>query len=62
MSRTIAETLRNAINTCGKSANEIARETSVPQPTISRFLQGADMRLSKAEKIAAFLGLELKKR
>lgn len=57
----MANTLRNAINASGVSANEIARETGVPQPTITRFLQGADMRLSRAEKIAQYLGLELKK-
>jgi len=31
------------------------------QPTITRFLAGADMRISKAAKIAAHLGLTLKK-
>lgn len=62
MSKEMAETLRAAIVNSGKSANEIAKETGVPQPTITRFLAGADMRVSRASKIAAYLGLELKRR
>lgn len=57
----MADSLREAISKSGQSANEIARATGVPQPTITRFLQGADMRLSRAEKIASYLGLELRK-
>jgi hypothetical protein len=38
---------------------ELARQTGVPQPTITRFLAGADMRMSTAAKIAAFLGVSL---
>jgi len=53
--------LRRAISKSGLSANEIARRTGVPQPTITRFLAGADMRVSNAAKIAAELGLSLKK-
>lgn len=62
MSKTLANALKAAIIASGKSANEIAKATEIPQPTITRFLQGADMRLSRAEKIAQYLGLELKKR
>jgi predicted transcriptional regulator len=46
----------------GLSANELARRTGVPQPTITRFLNGADMKLSTASKIAAQLGLALVKK
>lgn len=62
MSKKLAEILRHAIVNSGQSASQIARATGVPQPTITRFLAGADMRLSRAEKIAAYLNLELKKR
>ena len=62
MEKTLSKVLRDAIGKSGRSANELAKVTGVPQPTITRFLAGADMRLSRAEKIAAFLGLELKKR
>lgn len=55
------DALRRAISDSGLSGNEIARRTGVPQGTISRFLAGTDMRISKAAKIAACLGLSLKK-
>lgn len=56
----LAETLRNAIRKSGESANALAQATGVPQPTITRFLAGADMKLETASKIAVYLGLELK--
>lgn len=62
MSKRIADALRDAIRKSGLSAHKLAKETGVPQPTITRFLAGADMKLVTAEKIAAYLGLELKRR
>ena|SRR3990167_1761865 len=61
MDETMSDILRNAIRNCGLSANELAKRTGVPQPTITRFLAGKDLRLSRAQKIAAFLGLRLVK-
>jgi hypothetical protein len=55
----IRDELAAAIRNCGKSAYLISHETGVPQSTISRFLQGADMRISQAEKLAAYFGLKL---
>jgi predicted transcriptional regulator len=55
------QSLRRAIKDSGLSDNELARRTGVPQPTISRFLAGADMKLATAAKIAAYLGLSLRK-
>ena len=55
----IAEALRAAIRESGQSADEIAKATGVSKPTITRFVQGRDIRLSRAEKIAVHLGLEL---
>jgi predicted transcriptional regulator len=55
------DALRRAISGCGISASEVARRTGVPQPTITRFLAGADMKLSTASILAAHLGLSLKK-
>lgn len=62
MSKDIAEALRAAIHTSGKSANEIAKASGVPQTTLSRFLRGEDMSIHRAAKIANYLGFELKKR
>lgn len=60
MSKDVADALRTAILASGQSANEIAKETGVAQPLISRFLRGKDMGIMRAAKIAAYLGLELK--
>lgn len=59
MSKEIADVLREAIRKCGLSALRLSKETGVPQPTISEFLRGRDIRLSRAQKIAKFLGLKL---
>ncbi len=59
---TVSDRLKDAIRGCGKSAAKLAEETGVPQPTITRFLAGADLRISNADKLAAALGLELTKR
>lgn len=56
---TLDESLRQAIRDSGLSANQLARATEVPQPTITRFLNGADMKLSTASRLAAYLGLHL---
>lgn len=56
----MAEVLRKAILASGKSANQLAKETGVPQTTISRFLRGEDMAISRGSAIAAHLGLVLK--
>lgn len=60
MPKDIAESLRAAIRDSGKSANQLASETGVPQTTISRFLTGKDMGIHRAAKLAKALGLELK--
>lgn len=59
---TLADDIRAAIKFDGKSANEIAKATDVPQPTITRFIAGADPRLSTASKLAAHLGLALERK
>lgn len=62
MSKELADVLRTAIERNGVSAYAIAQATGVPQPTIARFINGADMKLSTASKLAAYLGLELRKK
>lgn len=61
MPKAIAEILRSAIERSKLSASQLSRRTDVPVSVITRFLGGADMRLSNAEKIAAYLGLTLKR-
>ena len=63
MARTpINDALRRAIRDCGISASELERRTGVPQPTITRFQAGADMKLSTADRMAEYLGLALVKK
>lgn len=60
MSKEMAEVLREAIRKSGLSALALSKETGVSQPTITQFLRGFDLRLSTAQKLAKFLGLELR--
>lgn len=60
MPKDLADALRDAIRKSGMTALELAQKTGVPQPTITRFLHGRDMRLSRAQKLAAYFGLELR--
>ena len=62
MAKDIADALREAIRTSGKSANEIAKASGVPQTTLSRFLRGEDMSIHRAAQVAAYLGCELKRK
>lgn len=55
----IDQQLREAIGRCGFSANALAQKTGVPQPTITRFLAGSDMKLSTARRLAAFFQMQL---
>jgi plasmid maintenance system antidote protein VapI len=56
---TLSEHLRRAIAQSGLSHNELARQTKIPQPTITRFVNGLDLRLSNADRLAAHFGLAL---
>jgi plasmid maintenance system antidote protein VapI len=58
----LQDVLRAAIRGTGKPIYRIAKESGVPQPSILRFMSGErDIRLETAEKLAASLGLGLKK-
>jgi plasmid maintenance system antidote protein VapI len=56
----ISEQLREAIRASGLSANALARGCGVPQPMLTRFINGLDVRLATADKLAAYFGLELR--
>lgn len=55
----LAEQLRKKIRESGLSANALARESGVPQPMITNFLNGSDIRLETANKLATYFGLRL---
>jgi plasmid maintenance system antidote protein VapI len=61
LSPTIAESLRQAIRTSGSSVYSLAKETSIPQSMLTRFVNGKDIRLETADRLAKFFGLSLKK-
>lgn len=60
MPKELAEQLREAIRRSGLSQNEIAKRSGVPQPRLNVFMNGGDMKLRSAGKIARVLGLSLK--
>ena len=57
----MSEALKNAVTATGESVTTVARGAGIPQPVLYRFMTGErDLRLQSAEKLAAFLGLELR--
>jgi plasmid maintenance system antidote protein VapI len=63
MKTTMTEDLKNAIAASGKSVASIARGAGIAQPVLNRFVQGKrGLTLSTAEKLAAYLGLELREK
>jgi hypothetical protein len=59
MDETLSSLLRDLITECGMGHNELSRKSGVPQPTISRFAAGADLRLSTADKLLKHLGISI---
>ena len=58
--QTIANALRAAIETSGKSANQIGLEAGVSHAVILRFVSNErDLRLETADKIATVVGLSV---
>jgi transcriptional regulator with XRE-family HTH domain len=53
----LADQLRALIRDSGKSANQVAEEAGLSQPTVTRFLNGKDLYLENAEKLMAYFGL-----
>jgi transcriptional regulator with XRE-family HTH domain len=58
----LATQLRSAVMASGLTQQELADKSGVGQAKISEFLNGSDMRLSNAGKLAAAIGLEWTKR
>lgn len=60
MRKIMAQQLRSAIRRSRLSQLELSRRTGVAQQTINDFLHGSDIRLSRAQKLADYFGLELR--
>lgn len=56
----LSDQLRMAIQQSGKSATALAKDCGIPQPMLTRFINGLDVRLATADKLAAYFGLELR--
>lgn len=57
--KSLDEQLRIATRKSGRTPYSIAKEAGTTPEVVSRFLKGADIRISTASKIAAVLGLKL---
>lgn len=56
----MTEVLKAAINKSGLTQYKIARDTGVLATALGRFMRGeSSLRLDKAERLAAYLGLRL---
>jgi plasmid maintenance system antidote protein VapI len=62
MDQSLTKLLRTAIAEFEPGHNELARQSGVPQPTITRFVNGADIKLSTVDKLAAHLGIGFTRR
>ena len=60
MSQELSDTIRSEIHSSGKRLPTIAKKTGVALSALSEFMDGADMHLTTASRIADYLGLELK--
>ena len=57
---TLTDVLRAAIEQSGLTRYRIAKETGIPESHLGRFVRGKmSVRLDKADKLAAYLGLQL---
>ncbi len=58
--QSLAESLKAAARATGLSVNALAKQSGVPQAVLHRFLAGErGITLDTAEKLCAWLGLEL---
>ena len=60
MSQELSDSIRCEIHSSGKRLPTIAKKTGVALSALREFMDGADMHLTTASRIAAYLGLELK--
>jgi transcriptional regulator with XRE-family HTH domain len=60
---TMTNVLKNAIEESGLTRYRIATDTGIGETSLMRFMRGeTSLRLDKADVLAEYLGLELRKR
>jgi plasmid maintenance system antidote protein VapI len=58
--RSTEDLLRNAVLTSGLSVNALAKQAGIPQPVLSRLLNGErTITLMTADKLLRYFGLEI---
>lgn len=57
---TVSETLRTALTQCGESRYAVSRATGIPESVLSRFHHGQPLRGANLDRLADYLGLELR--
>lgn len=55
----LPEVLRSEIQRRGLTQYRIAKDTGIPQPTMSRFLRGGSLRLETVATLLDYLGFEV---
>jgi hypothetical protein len=58
----LEDVLRRAVRTSGKTPYRVAKDIGTTPEVVSRFLKGADIRISTASRLAESLALELRPR
>jgi len=52
--------LRKALDRCGRTRYAVSKATGIPESVLSRFVYGQPLRGNNLDKLADYLGLELK--
>jgi hypothetical protein len=58
----IVKSIGQAIEKCGKSRYQISKETAIDQAILCRIVNGGLCGMKTADKLCAYLGLELRPR
>ena len=56
----VMETLRTALEGCGRTRYEVSKHTGIPQSVLSRFVHGQPLRGGNLDILADYLDLELR--
>jgi DNA-binding phage protein len=56
----LIELLRKQIKTCGKSLNQVGRETGVDKAVLCRIVQGGSCKAETVEALLKYFGFEIK--
>jgi hypothetical protein len=58
----IIETIRNRIETCGKSRYQISQDTGVDEAALCRIMQGGSCKVETADILLDYFGLTVAKK